>query len=402
MTQGFSQLCSPFKADGKYRHFLWMILGPCLMALTLSVFLSKYCWPMALLAIIACVSLPLVWKLKLKGACYSICLILIAFLWMYSFSQITYSMFWIFCFCLSLGSSLFVAALCFKESQIEDQECKEQEEKKWIELQESYTVKQSLLEKEIKQVVDQSNLLQQKVIHYEKDQVVFEKLMGACQEEADKYFIRGELLSTNLIEMQAQLAKFEENVFYEKQYEKKNTELLNKLNEARVECYQYKMMATQKPAEVIAPQGTLTAYEQEQYEKKLETLESERFELQRIYQEHFRDHQALSHKMQTVCSLSYLSQGQEDLDATYDQLKGAFEIKARELQHSRIEIFKIEGAILQVKKVLKVVSQDAEFSPGSYLAIADQECLRLEEENSMLLELVMQILPVSTQKAERP
>ncbi|MEI8301512.1 MAG: hypothetical protein WCG10_07905 [Chlamydiota bacterium] len=372
------------------------------MALTLSVFLSKYCWPMALLAIIACVSLPLVWKLKLKGACYSICLILIAFLWMYSFSQITYSMFWIFCFCLSLGSSLFVAALCFKESQIEDQECKEQEEKKWIELQESYTVKQSLLEKEIKQVVDQSNLLQQKVIHYEKDQVVFEKLMGACQEEADKYFIRGELLSTNLIEMQAQLAKFEENVFYEKQYEKKNTELLNKLNEARVECYQYKMMATQKPAEVIAPQGTLTAYEQEQYEKKLETLESERFELQRIYQEHFRDHQALSHKMQTVCSLSYLSQGQEDLDATYDQLKGAFEIKARELQHSRIEIFKIEGAILQVKKVLKVVSQDAEFSPGSYLAIADQECLRLEEENSMLLELVMQILPVSTQKAERP
>jgi hypothetical protein len=102
-----------------------------------------------------------------------------------------------------------------------------------------------------------------------------------------------------------------------------------------------------------------------------------------------------------VCSLAYVSQEQDCLDATYDQLKEAFEVKARELQNSRIEIFKIEGAILQVKKVLKTISQDAEFSPGSYLAIADQECLRLEEENSMLLELIMQILPASVQQSER-
>ncbi len=400
MVQGLSQLWTTSKEEGKHRHFLWMILGPCLMVLTLGVFLSKYSWPMALLSITACMSLPLVWKLKLKGAFYSIVLILIAFLWMYSFSQLTYSMLWMFCFCLSLGMSLFVAALCFRESQFKTQEHEEQQQKKWDDLQESYVTKQNILEQEMKQVMDHSNVLAQQVVHYEKDQVVFEKLMRACQEEADKYFMRGEMLSATISEMQAELAKFEENAFHEKQYEKKSKELLNKLNEARVECYQYKMMATQKIAEVKTVEDALTAYEQEQHEKKMAALELERSELQKIYQEHFRDYQALAHKMQTVCALS-LSQDQDDFDTTYDQLRETFEIKARELQNARIEIFKIEGAILQVKKVLKIVSQDAEFSPGSYLAIADQECLRLEEENAMLLDLIMQILPVYTQKSER-
>jgi len=393
MMQELSQLWS----KSQERRISWVWLGPLFLMLALNVFVAKYSWPMASLGFLACLSFPFVWKWPGRGVFYSGGLAALATLWIYVFSSSSYTLSWMLVWGLTLAASLLVASLCGKEAYAQEEQELLERENKWNELQELHTREQGRLTKELEYAGTQLQLLKQKNTKQEEDLAAFEKLITACQEEADKYFARGECLSIELAELQNCLARHEEEAFRERLYAKKNKELLKKLNEARVERYQYKLLAEQGQGEK-PPSEEMSAYAQEQLQQKLQQLEGERASLQKAYQGYFREYKGLSQKIQMFFSLG--TELTEEVEASYHTLRESFEEKGRQLQQMRIEIFKIEGHILQVKKELKLAPHDAEASPGSYLAIADQECLRLEEENTLLLQLLSQQMPLLSKKAD--
>ena len=389
--------------NSSYKRYIWMTLGPILMMMTVVMFLSKHSLPLALLSMVTCFSLHFIWKFQLKAALYSIGVLFASFLLVYTFHESSYLLLWVFFWCLALSASLVVTALCAKEYHIEQSLLKEKEEKQFLQIETGYQATQKHLEQQLDHYEYQTSSLEKSVEHYKKDIISFNQLMIACKEEADKYFMQCEHLSEESLLLQRKIGGFEEEAFKHQLLEIKNKELLKQLNEARVEAYQQKVLAMS----VVLPQSiqeetTVAAYEQEAYARELEELENERVELKKLYQQHFRDYQALSDKLQTFFTLDELSYYRTSNDAfekTYQELREGFQENGSILQEMRMEIFKMEGAILQVKKVLKIPVEEGS-SPGSYLAVADQECLRLEEENALLLRLLSQTLPLLEKRAE--
>lgn len=388
--------------QSSYKRYMWMTLGPILMMMTLVMFLSKHSLPLALLSIMTCLSLPFIWKFQLKAALYSIGALFGSFLLIYAFHESSYQLLWVLFWCLALSSSLVVAALCAKEYHIEETLLKESEEKQFIQIETGYQATQKHLEEQLDQYQKETKDLEKSVQYYEKEISSFKQLMIACKEEADKYYMQCEHLNEETLQLQRKIGTFEEEVFKYRQLAVKNKELLKKLNEARVEGYQQKILAMYSSSNSIKSSNSVSAYEQEQGERELEELERERVELKKLYQQHFREYQALSDKLQTFFTLdelSYYRTSHDGFEKTYQELREVFQEKGSKLQQMRMEIFKIEGSILQVKKALKVPAEEGT-SPGSYLAVADQECLRLEEENALLLRLLSQTLPLLEKKEE--
>ena len=77
----------------------------------------------------------------------------------------------------------------------------------------------------------------------------------------------------------------------------------------------------------------------------------------------------------------------------YEELKESFTNLAKELQAMRSDIFKLEGQLAEMKAVL-----NSDSPTNGYLVIADQECLRLEEENALFLELFVNTLSLLEEK----
>lgn len=384
--------------NSSYRRYVWMTLGPILMMMTVAMFLSKHSLSLAFISILACFSLPFIWKFQLKAALYSIGALFVSFLLIYSLHTSTYLLLWTFFWCLALSASLVVTALCAKEYHIEQALLKEKEEKQFLQIESGYQATQRHLEEQLDHYTKETYSLENSVAGYEKDLASFRQLMSACKEEADKYFMQSEYLSGETLQLQRKIGEFEEGVFKHHQVEMRNKELLKKLNEARVDAYQQKILA-------MGVFSSLPAKEVDDSQKssqELEELEKERVEIKKLYQQHLRDYQALSDKLQTFFTLDELSYYRVSNDAfekTYQELRVLFQEKGAILQELRIEIFKIEGSILQVKKTLKISVEEGT-SPGSYLAVADQECLRLEEENALLLRLLSQTLPLLEKRRE--
>lgn len=388
--------------NSSYKRYIWMTLGPILMMMTVGMFLSKHSMPLALLSMMTCLSLPFIWKFQLKAALYSIGALFVSFLLIYSFHSSTYLLLWVFFWCLALSASLVVSALCAKEYHIEQGFLKEKEEKQFLQIETGYQATQRHLEEQLDHYINQTKSLEKSVEHYEQEIVSFKKLMIACKEEADKYFMQSELLNEESLHLQRRIGGFEEEAFKHQELEIKNKELLKKLNEARVEAYQQQILAMSVSPLLPIAEESLTAYEQEELSRELEELEKERIELKKLYQQHFRDYQALSDKLQTFFTLdelSYYKSSDDAFEKTYQDMRELFQEKGSILQEMRMEIFKMEGSVLQVKKALKISAEEGT-SPGSYLAVADQECLRLEEENSLLLQLLSQTLPLLEKKKE--
>lgn len=170
-------------------------------------------------------------------------------------------------------------------------------------------------------------------------------------------------------------------------YKETNKQLLRKLNNTRVDALQQKLLAADYQAQLKSKKEELTAHSQDVLSEELSNLTKERAEMKASYQQSLREYQALSQKIEDFYSI----------DSTYSdgsryQIASAFEEKGKLLQEMRLDILKVEETILHLKKELKITESEG-LTPGSYLAIADQECLRLEEENTLLLKLLTQLFP---------
>lgn len=381
------------------RRFLWVTLGPLLVMMTLVIFLAKHSLPLAFLGLIAASSIPFLWRFHIKGGIYSIVVLLVSLLFVYAFHEPSYRLSWILFWSLALCAGLVVTALCAREYHGEEDLLKQEEEKRFRHMEAEHQNLHRDFNQQIDRYQEKTERLEEQVKRGEKEISSFKQLMVACKEEADKYFMQCERLNEEALQLHRKLGFFEEGEIKERHLEIRNRDLLKKLNEARVECYQYKVLATELSSSE-APSQKKAVKESESAE--LMELERERLELKKMYQQHFRDYQALSDKLQTFFTLdelAYYTQRNLSFEKMYQELRQEFEEKGKKLQEMRIEIFKIEGAILRLKKELKL-SSDEGSSPGSYLAVADQECLRLEEENALLLRLLNQTLPMFEKKIE--
>jgi hypothetical protein len=375
-------------------------LGPILVMLALVMFISKYSTPLALFGIFAAVSMPAVWKYQLKGALYAAVILLLSFVMIYSLHESSYSIVWILVWCAALCTGLSITALCSQEYYRAKLLFQEEQHKRTTQLEQGYHATQKHLEEELHRRLGHVSSLEQDLAQRDHEIYSLKQLVIASKEEADKYFMQCEHLNDEVLKLHKTASRVEEINYLKREIEEKNKILLKQLNEARVERYQYQLLAAEplqeKPVE-NEQEHTLN------HHKELTELEKERATVKKSYEEHLRDYQALSDKLQTFFALdelAYYTHRDLSWGNSYTDLKRAFQEKSKLLQELRVEIFKIEGTIVQLKKELKI-SVEEEFSPGSYLAVADQECLRLEEENAILLQLLSQTLPLLEQRSEK-
>jgi hypothetical protein len=384
-------------------HSMWITLGPLLIMVTLTIFLAKYSLLLACLGLVVSANLPFLWRFHIKGIVYSVAMLLISFVLVYAFHEPSYRISWILFWSLALCIGLVVTALCAREYHVEEDRLKEEEGKRFRHMEMEHQSMQKEFHHQVDRYQEKTEHLEKQVKCNEKEIAAFKQLVIASKEEADKYFMQCEHLNEEVLQLHRKLNLLEEEEIKEHHLEVRNKELLKKLNEARVECYQYKVLVEQTNG--IAALAQKEGHHKQVRElgvTELHGLETERTELKKIYQQHFRDYQALSDKLQTFFTLdelAYYTQRNISFERVYEELKKEFGEKGKKLQGIRLEIFKAEGAILQLKKALKLSSEEGS-SPGSYLAVADQECLRLEEENALLLQLLSQTLPMFEKKKE--
>lgn len=380
------------------KEHIKMTLGPMLLLMALVTFLSKYSFPMALLGVIAAVSMPVVWRFQLKGALYGAGSILVAFATIYALHEPPYVVFWIFVWCLTLVAALIVMALCSQEYHTDQLVHQQEYQQKLDSLQKEHQSKHHLLSLEKEEVSRRASSLEETLRKKEEHLASLKQLVIAAKEEADKYFMQCEHLNQEVLTLHRQLGFMEELSLRHATLETSHKTLLNELNTLRVNSYQYELLAFSKKIEQVAE----APLEQEDVLQQLEQLERERAMVKKSYEMHLRDYQAIVDKLQTLCTLdelAYYTHRELSFEESYKDLKALFQEKGKTLQELRVEIFKTEGAMLQLKKTLK--SPIDETSPGSYLMVADQECLRLEEENSILLELISHALPLLEKRVER-
>lgn len=385
------------------RDEMKITLGPLLLMLALVMFLSKYSLPMAVLGAMAAGSVPLVWRFQLKAAIGTVALLLLSFLTVYTFYESSYLVLWIFFWCLTLAAGLVVTALCAREYYAEKRHAQLQEQEQRLQLEKRYQKTEQQMQTEIEGYVQQADTLERTLKQKEHEVDSFKRLVMASKEEADKYFMQCEHLSQEVSKLYEQVSAKEALAFENRQLEERSQDLLKQLNELRVLSYQYEMLAFASKVEMPAAKEQLEKIRNEQHRQELLHLEEERNVAKKCYEEHLREYQALADKLQTFFTLdeiAYYTQRESSLENAYAEFKIAFEAKGKMLQEVRMDIFKIEGAIVQLKKHFDIPIEES-ISPDSYLAVADQECLRLEEENAILLQLMSQTLPLLEQRLDR-
>lgn len=385
------------------REYLKITLGPVLVMMALIVFLYQHSLPLAFLGALAAISIPFVWRFQLRAAVYTSITLFLAFLGIYSLHESSYLILWIFFWCLALASGLVVTALCSREYHVDKLALQERDQERVIQLEQGYQTTQKQLEGEIGSYIEQVTLLKETAMSRDQEISAFKQLVIASKEEADKYFMQCEHLNNEVMKLHRKSSVIEELEYVSRQIESKNKQLLKLLNEARVERYQYQILAQAPASQSTSKKQEMTDAKELHLRQELAELERERTSVKKLYEEHLRDYQALSDKLQTFFTLdelAYYTHRELSFENSYADLKEAFQEKGKILQEVRVEIFKIEGAILQMKKELTIPVEES-LSPGSYLAVADQECLRLEEENTILLQFVSQVLPLLEKRLEK-
>jgi len=377
------------------KDYIKITLGPMCLMLALVAFLSQHSSPMALLGCIAVFSLPVIWRLQLKGSLYIAGLLLSSFAMLYAFHESSYYILWVFFWCLALVAALVLTALCSQQYHSDHLSQEKVRQEHLAKTSEEHRQKEQLLLQEKEETAGRAQELEEKLLKKEEHLASLKQLAIAAKEEADKYFMQCEHLNQEILTLCRQAGALEEMSCKYEQLEESHKNLLKQLNTTRVNSYQYELLA-------FAPQEKLIAEpEQEDVDREVEQLERERASVKSSYEKHLRDYQAIVDKLQTLLTLdelAYYTGRERSFEESYKDLKAMFQEKGKVLQELRVEIFKIEGSILQLKQTRKNVGH----FPGSYLTIADQECLRLEEENAILLEIISSALPLLEKKIERP
>jgi uncharacterized lipoprotein YehR (DUF1307 family) len=369
------------------RPSFYILSGPFLLMIGILFYRPQALLMESFLPFVAALGYLFSWKYSVKGAFYSFGLVFFSliFLWFLEPEQMKWSYQLLAAF--TFLSSFFVVGFSSKNFKEHQQEKAQSTEKKLYKMQESYQINQKHLENHIEQVEYKNKNLEKCLKQQEKEMISFRDLLVASKEEGEKYFVQ---LESQLSEIKILKEKItiEESKEQELDYYKEtNKQLLRKLNNTRVDALQQKLLVADYQAQLKTKKEELTAHSQDVLSDELSNLTKERAEMKASYQQSLREYQALSQKIEDFYSIdsSYS-------DGSRYQIASAFEEKGKLLQEMRLDILKVEETILHLKKELKITESEG-LTPGSYLAIADQECLRLEEENTLLLKLLTQLFP---------
>ena len=388
-----SQVFNTPSNKSKFRQYLFVTLGPFFVLGALIAFLSKWSLSYSMLSLLVVASLPAIWKYKIKGALFSSLFVLATFFGISIFSESSMSFSWLLFLCLSFCVSLVLAGICSKHYHEIERSLEEEREKRAFELKEGYESKEKRLKTELLHIEDEKLLLEESIKKCEAKISSFKDLVIASKEESDKYFMQSEHLSKRMLEMQKETALIEQQKIALQHIGMKNKGLQKRLNEERVHHFQKNLLFEN----LLKKEGTTVpkAVSEEVSSEELEMLKEERKKLIELYETAFRNYQALKEKLQNYFTMDRLSSFSEDAayEKMYEELKETFTSRAKELQAMRSDIFKLEGQLIEMR-----ASLNSDSSMNGYLVIADQECLRLEEENALFLDLFVNTLSLLEEK----
>lgn len=365
-----------------------MCVGPCFLMINLAVVTAFFSLPSVLCSLIGIFGYFFSWKYQFKGAIYALGVLGLSFAFLYLIESLPFSVWmttWLF---LSFSSAYFLIGITSEAFSAKEQEFAKEQEQKLTSQQTSYETNLKYLENQLDTQSDVNKSLDKSLKNQDKELHSLRQLIQVSHLESDQY-------KQEVAQLKASIQTYHETLV---EYEQKDQEglalkeraktLLNKLNETRVEAFQERLLA-QAFQQQLPSQEQLKPFDIDpQAFEELKCLQLEKIKVKQMYQQHYRVYQATAHQLESLYAESFLEC--QLLNEKQKQLFNDFENEARALQEIRLDILKIEESILHLRKELKL-SQEEGLSPGNYLAIADQECVRLEEENALLMKLLQQV-----------
>lgn len=351
----------------KGRVGMWIATGPILLVaglLTALVRLGAFGFATAFFTLLAFL---LSWKGKILGACLGVLLAGIAFLT--SGSTIGPASWWHVLFVSTLLLSFLVTALALNvgEARLVANEERLVEKIEELEEQSTATMKAHLQEKIAHEHRSEERNLEIKRLIEEVDS--FKRLVAASEEEAAKFYSHNCDLQEEIKAFYAEQGDAENLHERLRALEERNQELQQELNHFRVQHYQKDLLVEEQLKEEEAPEEDRSA---------LEELAGLRSQAKAAYEQMIADYKEVTEKIASTDAPTLT----EDLTT-----------KREELSALRERIFKLEGEMLKTQQQFKGAISPEE----GYLAIADGECHRLEQENRFLLDLIKKLTPNPTE-----
>lgn len=386
----------------KRQSQIFLILGPALVVLSMLFLLLKASFFLMLIASFSCGGIILTWKYALKGAVFSIATllsVLLVFRLFFDKELVAFELLGI----LSFATSLMIMGFSFIEHKRAEDDISQERDASISLLQRGYEHQLNNLERmneEIKSELESKNLSIHTLHHKVKET---EEFKASLKDEYNHYLLQIEKLKNETLELQRQLFEVDAKKIDFLQLEALYQKNLRELNTIRVDYYQQRLLL-----EHARDHGLLKNESERLVEAPdvssvtdINVLEEERSSLKKYYKQQLRDYKGIQEKLRALFSIDVMDEETTSylgFPEYYANLKSSFQEMTKHLQETRVEIFKTEGHIIAIQNAQPAVTDQGSTSSQNYLAIADQECLRLEEENTMLLDLIESLFIAYTKK----
>lgn len=360
------------------------LVGPFFLMLNLAGLVVFFSLPSLLFSIAAILGYGFSWKYQIKGALYSFGLLGFSSAFLFLIDSLPFSVAMTTLFFLSFSSSYFLIGLAAEACFSVEQESVKENEKKLVSLQTSYETNLKYLENQLDDQVEHGKSLDKALKIQDKELLSLRHLIKMSHLESEKYK-QESLEYKNLIENYHQtLVSYEQKEEETALIKQRAKQLVNNLNQERVDAYQQKLILEDYQKQVKGIEKP--SFENfESSSEELYHLQQERARIKQCYHQQLREYQGCATRLESLYEQAELGVVIED--QKYKEALLCLENQAKLLQDLRLDVLKIEESILHLRKELKLSADDG-LTPGNYLAIADQECIRLEEENALLLKLV--------------
>ncbi len=380
----------------------WLVVTPCSLLLLSLMLLLKESSSFFQICLLSTASAYLSWKFSLKGFLIAGVVSVAAFSFILVSSSESIGL-WHWMWMLSLELSLFVTSLASSEYlEAQGRERKKIEEE-FARLEKEHRQALDVLERELEVFQEEKAQVLENQAELEKNLKSYKSLSIACKEESDKYFSECENLKEEIVCFKDQIAAFEISSLEESMSIKKLQKQKKVLNELRVQNFQNRLILDDYRKKEIqydsCSQSQTSHAGSEEVKIEIEKLQRDRESLKSLYEDKLRDFEATSEKFKTFFTMNEMLEFKDpngSFELTYSELNNKLKSLGDSLGEMRSEIFKIEGEILEYQKLIDDSSCKEPIQ--SYLRVADQECLRLENENQVLKKHLNEVIQLESKK----
>jgi hypothetical protein len=349
---------------------MWVALGPLLIIATLISALVRVGAFGFVSACATLISFLLAWKGKLVGALAGV--LLTGLVLIFSSHAAGDPGWWHVVFVCTLLSSLIITALSLSEGEAD---IVQNEERLVAKMQEMEEKNAAHMKGHLQEQIDQeqrSEALNLELKRLLEEVESYKRLVSASGEEAEKYYQQNVDLQERVLTLHRRDREMEESGEEVAKMRDENHALRQELNHFRVQHFQKDLLAEHYEERIYAHNEKLKNQRELSPEtvETLEDLQANRQDAKGEYELLVADYKEVAEKL---------------FDEQSDELKETLSTKREELSALRERIFRLEGEMLKTQQQL---GSSAISPEEGYLAIADGECHRLEEENRFLLKLI--------------